>query len=87
MSDPALLWTAKPPPPRQPRVGELLFEFLRSHDDAQFVCELRVDEGYGVEAQFYVDGVFLVGRRFPERRFAVAWAEAEREHLENDSEA
>jgi hypothetical protein len=43
--------TGSPAPPRQPKPGELLFEFLHGHD--RILCELRDDgEVGGVEAQF-----------------------------------
>lgn len=77
-----------PAPPRQPKPGERLFEFLRGHD--RFRCELR-DHGetYGVEAQFYQNEELLIGRRFdrrmdptrPPRELAVQWAEEERKFL------
>ena len=52
-----------PAPPRQPTPGEPLFEFLLGHD--RILCELR-DHGepYGVEAQFYRNEEFEIGRRF-----------------------
>ena len=31
---------AKPDPPRQPKPGELLFEFVRASDGAPMSCEL-----------------------------------------------
>ncbi len=72
-------------PPRRASPGELLFEFLRGHD--RFLCELR-DHGetYGIEAQFYQNEEFLLGRRFERRmdptrtprEMAIAWAEQER---------
>jgi hypothetical protein len=82
---------AKPPPPRQPRTGELLFEFLRGHDG--FRCELR-DHGEtcGVEAVFFQNDELLIGRRFdprldssrPSRELAIQWAGEERKAIEKD---
>jgi hypothetical protein len=44
---------AKPPLPRVPRPGELLFEFVRPADRAWMSSELRFHgESYGWEAQF-----------------------------------
>ena len=42
-----------PAPPRQPKPGELLFEFYRERDHTRRLCELR-DHGdvYGIEAAF-----------------------------------
>jgi hypothetical protein len=77
-----------PRPPRQARPGERLFEFLRGHD--RFLCELRDHGEYGVEAQFYRNEEFLLGRRFDPRldptrtprELAVQWAEEERKAIE-----
>lgn len=78
--DDALLWTAKPPTHRQPKPGELLFEFVR-RDGTPMRCELRFHgETYGWEAQFieasghefYAHGGFVM------RELAVRWAERER---------
>src|ERR1700741_5090223 len=75
--------TLKQPAPRtQPRPGELLLEFVRESDHAQFRCELRYHGEYGVEAQFFQNGELLIGRRFDTKSLAVQWAELEREHLE-----
>ena len=41
-----------PAPPRQPKPGELLFEFYRERDHSRWLCELRDDgEEYSVMAQ------------------------------------
>ena len=69
----------KLPPPRQPRPGEILFEFVRESDHAHFRCELRTHGGeWGVEAQFWMNGELLIGRRFDARALAVQWAMVER---------
>ena len=73
--------TYKPPPPKPPKPAAFLFEFLVGHD--RFLCELRDHGTYGVEAQFYQNENFLIGRRFdprldatrPSRELAVQWAE------------
>jgi hypothetical protein len=45
------------PPPRQPRPGELLFEFVRASDRAPMSCELRFQgESYDWEALFFESG-------------------------------
>ena len=75
-------------PPRQPKRGEVLFEFLVGH--ARVRCEL-VDQGpYGVEAQFWRNEEFDHSRRFDPRldstrtprELAIAWADEERKALE-----
>jgi len=71
-----------PPPPRQPKPGELLFEFVRASDHVHFRCELRVHGEWAVEAQFYRKGEFLIGRRFNLREHAVQWAEEIRKDYE-----
>jgi hypothetical protein len=46
-----------PAPPRQPKAGELLFEFLRASDGVAMSCELWFHgESYGWEAQFLERG-------------------------------
>jgi hypothetical protein len=40
------------------------------------------DGEWGVEAQFYRNEEFLIGRRFDTRALAVQWAELEREAIE-----
>jgi hypothetical protein len=85
----ALRWDARKPAPRQKQVGELLFEFLVGHDRMR--CELRDHGKYGVEAQFFRNEEFEIGRRFdpwldssrPSRVLAIAWAEEVRKELES----
>jgi glutaredoxin-related protein len=72
----------KPTPAREPRHGEVLFEFIRNLDQAHFRCELRSHDGWGIEAQFWMNGELLIGRRFDTRALAVQWAMAERQALE-----
>jgi hypothetical protein len=73
----------KPPPPRQPQPGEILFEFVRESDHEHFRCELRTHGGeWGVEAQFFVRGDLFIARRFDTRALAVQWATIERKHIE-----
>ncbi len=71
-----------------PRVGALLFEFLRGHD--RFRCELRDHGSYGVEAQFLINEELFIGRTFHQRldpqrtprAMAIMWADEERKVLE-----
>jgi hypothetical protein len=79
-----------PVPPRTPKPGELLFEF---HGHDRILCEL-CDDGdvYGVEAQFFRNETFEIGRRFERRmdptrtpgEMAIAWAEEWRKAIETD---
>ncbi len=73
--------------PRQPQPGEVLFEFVRQTDRAHFRCELRTHGGWGIEAQFWMNGELLIGRRCDTRALAVQWAVVEREHLEKGGTA
>ena len=82
-----------PTPARQPKPGEKLFEFHRERDHSRWLCELR-DHGDvdGVEAQFFQNEEFIIGRRFDRtmdalrhpRELAIAWAEEWREDIEAD---
>lgn len=83
-----LLHDAPKDPPRVPRVGELLFEFMVGHD--RYRCELRDHGPYGVEALFLINGdMDFIGRIFhprldptrTPREMAIAWAEEERKAL------
>lgn len=84
---------ATPPPPRAPKVGELLFEFLRGHDRIR--CELRDHGPFGVEAQFLINEEIFIGRTFHQRldptrtprEMAIAWAEEERKTIAGDGAA
>ena len=92
-NDNPLLAGYRPRPEPPPKPAELLFEFLCGHD--RFLCELR-DHGhvYCVEAQFYQNEEFLIGRRFdprldatrPSREMAIQWAEAMRKELEQGAD-
>jgi hypothetical protein len=70
-------------PPRVPRPGELLLEFLRASDRAPMSCELRFHgESYGWEAQFLERGELLYGHGgFARRADAIEWAEEERKAI------
>ena len=80
-----------PTPARQPKPGELLFEFYRDRDHSRWLCELRDDgDEYGVMAQFYQNEELITGRWFwrqmdptrTPRELAIAWATEERKHIE-----
>jgi len=67
----------KPAAERQPKPGELLFEFMRGH--IRFRCELRFHgESYGWEARFYRNEEFELSRRFLTKALAIEWAQQER---------
>jgi hypothetical protein len=77
---------------RQPKPGELLFEFYGERDHSRWLCELRdLGEPYGIEIQFLLNKALLFARRFEQgmdptrtpRQMAIAWAEEERKHLED----
>jgi hypothetical protein len=80
---------AKPRPPRQPKPGELLFEFQRA-DGTPMTCELRDHGEFGTEAQFLLNGQLLMARMFrddPALGFkgltlAMAWLEQARRAME-----
>jgi hypothetical protein len=80
-----------PASPRQPKSGEFLFEFYGERDHSRWRCEPRdYGEPYGVEAVFLKNEELFGARTFPpyldptrtSRGMAIAWAEAERRHLE-----
>ena len=78
-----LLWKA--PPPRQPKSGEPIFEFVRASDGRRMVVELRFNGE--CEAQLLEDGIELSHSRglFITRALAIQWAELEREALTRNS--
>jgi hypothetical protein len=69
--------------PRHPRPGEVLFEFVRESDRAQFRCELRTREPSGFEVQFFMAGELFIAQKFERRDLALEWAELERRAIEN----
>lgn len=78
----------RPPlPPRQPKPGEVLFEFVRASDRAPMSCELRFNgESFGWEAQFLERGELLMSRGgFVTRALAVQWAELERRYIAGEN--
>jgi hypothetical protein len=66
--------------PTDRRRGELLFEFTCGA--RRYACELRTVPGYGVEAQFVLDGELLTAHTLPHRELAITWAQHTRELLE-----
>jgi hypothetical protein len=77
-----------PQPPRQPKPGEKLFEFIRASDRAPMSCELRFHgESYGWEVQFFERGEFFGGSgAFLTKALAIQFAEQERKAFERGSE-
>jgi hypothetical protein len=75
-------------PPRQPKPGELLFEFVRASDRASIRCELHFHGdhfGAAWEARFIDHGQFWFSRSaFQTKALAVQWAELERQAIEKD---
>lgn len=80
----ALLWNFKPTTaPRQPKPGELLFDFTR-HDGTAMRCELHFNgESAGWEARFVERGghEFYAHGGFALKEWAVRWAERERDAM------
>ncbi len=80
-----------PAPPRQPRPGELLFEFHVEATHTFWRVELRDNGDFGVEAQFLDPVDIRIARSFRQdmdrtrtpREMAIAWAEQERKALES----
>jgi hypothetical protein len=70
--------------PREPKPGELLWEFVRDSDHRHFRCELRFHgESYGWEAQFFESGeVYATHGAFVTRELAERWAVATRRAIE-----
>src|SRR5713101_6320976 len=65
MADPFYLRNRPPEPPRQPKTGERLFEFLRGHD--RILCELYDLGDYGIDVRFWKNEEFWYSRRFDPR--------------------
>ena len=78
-------WNTPPPPPRQPKPGEMLFG-TRGSDGSPMRVELRFHgESFGWEVQVFDRGGFLSGRgAFTLRGLAVQWAEQERKAIESE---
>jgi hypothetical protein len=69
-----------PPPARQPKPGEPVWEVRVDHVTGS--CEFRFHgESYGWEAQILRNGELFAGQRFVLRELAQEWAEAERQIL------
>jgi hypothetical protein len=80
--DPFYTPNRPPAPPRQPKPGELLFEFHVERTLTFWRVELRDHGAYDVEAQFFDPVDLRLGHTFPTRALAVAWAEEERKAIE-----
>jgi hypothetical protein len=79
----ALQHDAPKAPPRQPKPGELLFEFHIARTHRFYRAESRDRGKWGVEAQIIeAPDDFLIGHRFPDRAQAARWAEVTRADLE-----
>jgi hypothetical protein len=84
MTDNNQSWWNKPAPVRQPKPGELLFEFVRASDRAPMSCELRFYPGTydSWEVQILERGELFAARgAFTTKAAAIAWAEHERKAL------
>src|SRR5436189_2652175 len=93
--DPSWMFHNSPKaPPRQPKPGELLFEFYVEHTHTFWRCELRDHGSYGVEAQFLDPIDIRIARTFNERmdvvrtprQMAIAWAHEERRAIESSAD-
>jgi hypothetical protein len=62
--------------------GQLLWALERGGAGA--TCVLRDLGRYGIEAAIYVDGRFVIGRRFESKPVACEWAENRRQRLEEE---
>ena len=62
-----------PAPPRQPKPGELAFEFFKDSD--RYRVELRDYGGAGCEAQVFTNGELWQACRLPDRAWTTQWAE------------
>jgi hypothetical protein len=69
-------------PNTEPRPREVLFEFIRESDQAQFRCDLRDHREYGIEVQLFKDGKLVAGSVFATRTFALQWADLKRTAFE-----
>jgi hypothetical protein len=75
-----MLWNHEPPTMTQStRKGEPLFAMTHEQNHYYLECELRYHGEYGVEAQFYLNGDLLIGRRFDLKVQAAGWAQTERD--------
>ena len=73
----------KQAPKREPKPGELLFEFVVG--PAQWSVELRDHGEFGVEALFFQNEEFLRSVRFDTREEAMKWAAMERRAIESEA--
>jgi hypothetical protein len=84
----ALLAGHRPTPAsRQPKPRECVFAFVRERDHTRWRCELVDDGRNGIDAQILRNEEFSYSCRFPNRAFAEAWAELERQVLDQGHEA
>ena len=69
-------------PARTPHPQQCAYEFARELDHTRWRCELVDDGEFGIDAQIFRNEEFSYSIRFPNRAFAVAYAELERQLLE-----
>ena len=80
--DPSWMFHNSPkPPPRQPKLGELLMTF--EHGQDVYRVELRDFQPYRVEGQIFQNGILLEGTRFSVRALAERWAQVRRAQILN----
>jgi hypothetical protein len=73
-------------PHAEPHPREVLCEFVRKSDEAQFRCELRDHGEYGIEVQVFRDGKLVSASVFATRTFALQWADLKRAAYEKGGE-
>jgi hypothetical protein len=69
-------------PHSEPTAREVLYEFIRKSDQAQFRCELRDHGEYGLEVRVFKDGKVAGAAVFATRTFALQWADMKRAAFE-----
>ena len=69
--------------PRAPKPRECVFQFVRERDHVRWRGELVDDGRYGIDVQILRNEEFSYSCRFPNRAFADAWADLERQRLEH----
>ena len=70
-----------PPPPRQPKAGERLWEVRRN--DVAWTTDVRfADESYGWDVRLRRNGELTLSCRFRLREQAIQWSEEQRRDIE-----
>jgi hypothetical protein len=83
MTNPALLWNHRPPPPRKPRPAEPLWS-MRKPNGNTMDAFLRGQGEFGWECQFFFNGEFSQSRLWTTRAQALNQAEEKRRELEGE---